>query len=228
MQGERGAGLGRGASAGPREAGRGGAEDAGPRGGGAAGRSSGRRVDRPAGGDPARRARPRSLACGFGSRELRAPCRCGGAGMRAPALLPPALLTCCGWLLGPVSAPPAPTARRPELPLGLGRCVCPPPPLSPTCWKRDPVSPRRSSPGAWPARPLLRGDRAAATGAGPHFRGSWSRLCLCFSLHLLVPTVGFVLVSEGDAMWPKKVSCWKHSALVFLNQCLRAAEETVH
>lgn len=26
--------------------------------------------------------------------------------MRAPALLPPALLTCCGWLLAPVSARP--------------------------------------------------------------------------------------------------------------------------
>lgn len=35
--------------------------------------------------------------------------------MRAPALLPPALLTCCGWLLAPVSAlGPAPS--RPAAP----------------------------------------------------------------------------------------------------------------
>lgn len=52
----------------------------------------------------------------------------GGAGMRAPALLPPTLLTCCGWLLAPVSAscdPCSACASARVLPPGRGARLAP-------------------------------------------------------------------------------------------------------
>lgn len=75
-------------------------------------------------GDLSAAAGRRASTSGGGNRVaahgLPGPGPCRGAGMRAPALLPPALLTCCGWLLAPVSATPAPArpALRAALPGG--------------------------------------------------------------------------------------------------------------
>lgn len=102
---------------------------------GAGGAGCGRTWGR-AGAEPGRRAQPRRTA---DQRRCRvrpptsereptrraASLRTGGpaisaprSGMRAPALLPPALLTCCSWLLAPVSAlGPAPS--RPATPTSL-------------------------------------------------------------------------------------------------------------
>ena len=95
--------------------------------------------------------------------------------MRAPALLPPALLTCCGWLLAPVSAlGPAPSRpAAPTLPGGSApgaRLYCRGAEIG--------AGPGGSGIGAGPApgvlgsglvRPRALGDRA---GPVPEARGS--------------------------------------------------------
>ena len=98
--------------------------------------------------------------------------------MRAPALLPPALLTCCGWLLGPVSATPAPPAlpRAPPPPAGSAPapgCAALPRPAAGLGRGRGQ---RGRSRGPHPPAGLAGGSRAAGDALDPPRRARRTEL----------------------------------------------------
>lgn len=144
--------------------------------------------------------------------------------MRPPALLPPALLTCCGWLLGPVSAPraPLPARHRGPSPARAGETHVHPTPSHPDLLE----SGSGVSPTLFPRRAA--GEALPGWGQGwGHLRGlpvsgGLQAAVSRFSLRLRVPAVGFVGFSvRGRRDVAKESFLLEILCFDCLNQCLR-------